>query len=187
MVFNNDIYELSFIKFDIDELLVSYIELLDKIEHSKGLVKAVSLNKIPNSNSWDQRGIFWIRNEEYTETQREEHVDESSYTELIPEIKDTYFEYIYEELSKHFEIGRMRLLLLEPRNSLSFHRDPEPRLHIPILTNPGCLFIVDNFSTHLAAEGLVYYTNTKKYHTTLNGGETNRVHLVATILNTKEF
>ena len=80
----------------------------------------------------------------------------------------------------------MRLLLLEPRKSLSFHKDPEPRLHIPIVTNPGCLLIVDNFSTHVVANGGVYYMNTKKYHTALNGGENDRVHIVATILDTKE-
>ena len=34
---------------------------------------------------------------------------------------------------KHFKLGRVRILLKEPRSTLSWHRDPEPRLHIPII------------------------------------------------------
>ena len=186
MTYNDDIYDLTFMKFDIDELLVAYVEVLDKVEHSQGLVKAISLYKISDRDKMDNRGIFWIKNDEYKEVQRENFVDESAYTELIPEIKNTYFEEVYQKISKHFNLGRLRILLLEPRNCLSFHRDPEPRLHLPILTNPGCLLVADHFCTHLPADGSVYYTNTLKYHTALNGGESNRVHLVATILNTNE-
>ena len=186
MLYNNDIYDLSFVRFEIDELLVAYIDLLNKTNHSEGLVKAISLNKIPNNNDITRRGIFWMKNDDYREVQREEYVDESAYTELIPEIKNTYFETVYKKLCKYFDLGRLRILLLEPRNCLSYHRDPEPRLHLPILTNPGCLFITDNFCTHLPANGTVYYTNTTRYHTALNGGESNRVHLVATILGAKE-
>ena len=187
MLYNNDIYDLSFVRFDIEELLIAYIELLDMIGHSDGLVKAISLNKIPNNDIADQRGIFWIKNEDYREVQREKLVDEKIYTELIPEIKNTYLETVYNKISEYFNLGRLRILLLEPRNCLSYHRDPEARLHIPILTNPGCLFIADNFCTHLPANGTVYYANTRRYHTALNGGETNRVHLVATVLGTKEI
>lgn len=184
MLYNNDIYDLSFIRFDIDELLAAYIELLDSIEHSEGLVRAINLNRIPNSQLIEERGIFWTKDGNYREVEREKKVDESLYTELIEEVKGTYFESIYERLSEHFKVGRLRLLLLEPRNCLSYHRDPEPRLHLPLLTNPGCLFITDNFCTHLPADGTVYYTNTVRYHTALNGGESNRIHLVATVIGT---
>ena len=34
--------------------------------------------------------------------------------------------------SKKYKLGRVRILLKEPRSTLSWHRDPEPRLHIPI-------------------------------------------------------
>lgn len=184
MLYNDDIYDLSFVRFDIDELLVAYVTLLDEIEHSGGLVRAISLNRMPDGEP-DQRGIFWMKDADYREVQREEHVDEGMYTELIPEIKNTYFETVYNDLSEYFTLGRMRLLLLEPRNCLSYHRDPEPRLHLPILTNPGCLFIADHFCAHLPADGTVYYTNTLRYHSALNGGESNRIHLVTTVLDSK--
>ena len=85
------------------------------------------------------------------------------------------------DLKKNFKIGRIRILLKEPRSTLSWHRDPEPRIHIPIYTNPGALFIVNHHCTHLPADGSVYFTDTRGYHTALNGGEDSRTHLVATL------
>ncbi|MEJ6672382.1 MAG: hypothetical protein QNL57_01860, partial [Alphaproteobacteria bacterium] len=67
-------------------------------------------------------------------------------------------------------------------NCNSWHRDPEPCLHIPIITNPGSLFILNHHVTHLRANGSVYFTDTRGYHTALNGGEKHRVHLVVALL-----
>ena len=38
-------------------------------------------------------------------------------------------------------------------------RDPEPRLHIPIITNPGCLMVRKNAVKHMPADGSVWITN----------------------------
>ncbi len=177
-----DIYELP-IMFDANKLLEAYRVLAQEVNFTTGLVSAISLNTKFGSFEADPRGIFWIKTDNHEEVQRETYVDESAYTELIPAAKNTYFEEIYNELRAHYKIGRMRILSLVPRKSLSFHRDPEPRLHIPILTNPGALMIVDDYCTHMPANGRAYFMNTKKYHTALNGGESLRVHLVVTILN----
>ena len=58
---------------------------------------------------------------------------------------------------------------------------PQPRIHIPIKTNPGSLFIVNHHLTHLPADGSVYFTDTRGYHTALNGGEETRTHIVAAL------
>ena len=92
---------------------------------------------------------------------------------------------LYDTLSKKFKLGRVRILLKEPRSTLSWHRDPEPRLHIPIITNPGCLMVIDNVAKHLPADGSVWVTNNTKYHNAFNGGEENRIHLVACVLDYK--
>ena len=76
-------------------------------------------------------------------------------------------------------------MLKEPRTTLSWHRDPEPRLHIPIITNPGCMMVIENVAKHLPANGRVYITNNIKYHNAFNGGEENRVHLVACLTDYK--
>ena len=109
-------------------------------------------------------------------------VDEHGYTELLPEFAGTYFEHVVTELRSIGAIGRTRLNLKEPFNVNSFHRDPEPRVHIPIHTNPGCMFVVNHHVTHLPADGSTYYTDTRGYHTAFNGGDTDRVHLVAAVL-----
>ena len=65
-----------------------------------------------------------------------------------------YFKNVYDELSKRFKLGRVRILLKEPRSTLSWHRDPEPRLHIPIYTNPGAIMVIDKSAQHMPADGL---------------------------------
>ena len=62
----------------------------------------------------------------------------------------------------NINLGRVRILLKEPRSTLSWHRDPEPRLHIPIITNPGCLMVIDNVAKHMPADGSVWITNNTK-------------------------
>jgi len=97
----------------------------------------------------------------------------------------TYFKKVYDTLSKKFKLGRVRILLKEPRSTLSWHRDPEPRLHIPIITNPGSIMVIENVAKHLPADGSVWITNNTKYHNAFNGGEESRIHLVACVLNYK--
>ena len=121
--------------------------------------------------------------ENYEEVQIERFVNEDAYRVFEPLLMNTYFKNVYDLLSQHFRLGRVRILKLDSRSSLSYHRDPEARLHIPIITNPGALMIVDKNAYHMKATGAVYYVNTTKYHTALNGGNQPRVHLVATILD----
>ena len=59
------------------------------------------------------------------------------------------------------------------------------RLHIPIYTNPGAIMVIDKTAEHMPADGSVWVTNNLKYHNAFNGGEENRVHLVACVLDYK--
>ena len=74
------------------------------------------------------------------------------------------------------------MLLKEPRSTLSWHKDPEPRLHIPIVTNKGCMMVIENVAKHMPADGSAIITNNKKFHNFFNGGEQARIHLVACVL-----
>ena len=51
------------------------------------------------------------------------------------------------------------------------------RLHIPIQTNPGVYFYVDDERIHMKLGGL-YYVNFSKVHWVKNGGKEVRLHLV---------
>ena len=144
-----------------------------------------SLTQRPEQKQWtenDLSGRYQIRGDKhYKEEPRDELIEEKQFSEFNPKLKGTYFEKVYSELIKRFPIGRMRVLSKGIYNCNSWHRDPEPRIHIPIETNPGSLFIVNHHLTHLPADGSVYFTDTRGYHTALNGGEQTRTHIVAAL------
>lgn len=176
------------LKFDILKLREALSQCLEKTEFKGDLSAgfgAFSLTRRPGvevETPNDLSGLFFTRvDESYEEVRREDAVDEFKFTEFVPAFTGTYFEHVFEELTKRFAIGRTRVLSKGLYNCNSWHRDPEPRLHIPITTNPGSLFVVNHHVTHLPADGSVYFTDTRGYHTALNGGETNRVHIVAAL------
>ena len=179
------------VKFDINELQKAYKEIL-KIKNfssPEGISNfgAISLTQIPG----DQILLKDIKLEEFwtkpdssgKEFIRDEKIDEAAYSEFINDYKNTYFKEVFDVLSSKYKLGRIRILLKEPRSTLSWHRDPEPRLHIPIITNPGAIMVIDNIAKHLPADGSVWITNNTKYHNAFNGGEENRIHLVACVLD----
>jgi hypothetical protein len=189
-----DFRKVESLKFDISKLKNSLNKILDikNYDNANGIPNfaAICLNKIPgdqNSTSGNNaRGVFWTKpNASGKEVSRDKPIDESLYTEFVKDFENTYFKEVYDILSSKFKIGRVRILLKEPRTTLSWHRDPEPRLHIPIITNPGCLQVIENVAKHLPADGSVWITNNTKYHNAFNGGEENRVHLVACLTDYK--
>ncbi len=182
------------VKFDIIKLKQACDEVLKikGFDTSLGIphFAGIPLNQIPGDpdsvKGNNVRGIYWTKPDSTgIEVQRESKIDEHKYTEFVDDFKNTYFKEVYDQLTKKYKLGRMRLLLKEPRSTLSWHRDPEPRLHIPIYTNPGAIMVVDNVAKHMPADGSVWITNNTKYHNAFNGGEENRVHLVACVLNYK--
>ncbi len=182
------------VKFDIIKLKQACDEVLKikGFDTSLGIphFAGIPLNQIPGDpdsvKGNNVRGIYWTKPDSTgVEVQRESKIDEHKYTEFVDDYKNTYFKEVYDQLTKKYKLGRMRLLLKEPRSTLSWHRDPEPRLHIPIYTNPGAIMVVDNVAKHMPADGSVWITNNTKYHNAFNGGEENRVHLVACVLNYK--
>ena len=178
------------LKFDVHKLRSDLDKILKhKTFNSLGIKNfaAIPLNQIPGNKSsiegHNVRGTYWtIPDETGKEAKRDKDIDESRYTELVPEFKGTYFEQVFNILRKKFKLGRVRILLKEPRSTLSWHRGPEPRLHIPIITNKGCRMVIEDVSKHMPADGTVTITNNTKYHNFFNGGEQNRIHLVACIL-----
>ena len=185
-----DFYEVPNLKFDILKLKKDLENILEQKKfNSPGVTHfgAIPLNQIPNDKNSIKgnniRGKYWtIADETGKEVSRDIDIEEAKYTQLIPEFQNTYFKEVYEILSKRFKLGRVRLLLKEPRSTLSWHKDPECRLHIPIITNKGCSMVIENVAKHLPADGKVWITNNTKYHNFFNGGEQARIHLVACVL-----
>ncbi len=194
MSLNFDDFQKQNISFDISELRNACDQVLKikGFDTSLGIphFAGISLNQIPGKPESiignNIRGVFWTKPDSSgKEVIRDSKIDESKYTEFLDEYKNTYFKEVYDKLSKKYKLGRVRLLLKEPRSTLSWHRDPEPRLHIPIYTNPGAIMVIDHIAKHMPADGSVWITNNRKYHNAFNGGEENRVHLVACVLDYK--
>lgn len=171
--------------FDIEKLRAAYDEAKDRVEFMGVGIHALPLTRRPGDTTVtanDMSGRYYLRpDDNYEEVAREDPVDEAAFTQFAPELKGSYFEEVHHELTARFPVGRMRVLAKDPFSCNSWHRDPEPRLHIPIVTNPGSLFIVNHHVTHLPADGSVYFTDTRGYHTALNGGDYPRVHIVAAL------
>ncbi len=173
--------------FDIEQLRSASDEMLGSFHDQGSGFSSKQVTVRPGATEVTQAdlsGRYWLRpSDSYEEEPREDVVDEASYSELHPDFTGTYFEIVHRELSSRFTLGRMRLLMKGSYNCNSWHRDPEPRLHIPIYSNPGSLFVVNHHCTHLPADGSVYFTDTRGYHTAMNGGEDRRLHLVAALVS----
>ena len=187
---SSDFYKVPNVKIDILRLRTELEDVLKKKKfNTLGISHfgAISINRIPGDEEsikgHNTRGAYWTYpDDKGKEVKRDQTIDESKYTEIVPEFKNTYFEEIYNLLKSKFKLGRVRILLKEPRSTLSWHRDPEPRSHIPIITNPGCKMVIEDVAKHMPADGSVTITNNTKYHNFFNGGEQDRIHLVACVL-----
>ena len=189
-----DFQRVKDLKFDIGKLKEALKIVLSRKDYDDAAgtkyIAGISLNQIPGDpdsiKGENVKGVYWTKPDgSGKEVLRAKAINEKDYTEFVKSLEDTYFKEVYDALSKRFKLGRVRILLKEPRSTLSWHRDPEPRLHIPIITNPVCIMVIENVAQHLPADGSAYITNNLKYHNAFNGGEENRVHLVACLTDYK--
>ena len=190
----SDFHKVPDLKFDINKLRTALKQVLSRKSYDDAagtkFIAGISLNQIPgdpdSAKGENVKGIYWTKPDSTgKEAIRAKKINESAYTEFVKDFEDTYFKEVYDTLSKKFKLGRVRILLKEPRSTLSWHRDPEPRLHIPIITNPGSIMVVEEIAKHLPADGCAWITNNTKYHNAFNGGEEDRIHLVACVLDYK--
>ena len=120
MSLNFNDFQKQDIKFDISELRNACNEVLKikGFDTSLGIphFAAISLNQIPGDPESIKgnkvRGIYWTKPDSSgKEVIRDSKIDESKYTEFIDDFKKTYFKIVYDELSKKYKLGRVRLLI----------------------------------------------------------------------------
>ena len=184
-------FELTPFTFDVEKMQTALkeVESIAQQQYHYGGTNdggAICLTQIPGDKNsisgGNVLGIYWEKDKDYNEVQRLEPVDEAKYSEFVKSLEHTYFKEIYDTLSTKYKLGRTRLVWKNSLTVIRWHRDPERRLHIPIVTNPGCIAIIDTEAQHLKADGKAWITNNNKYHTALNGGYEPRVHFIATVL-----
>ena len=120
----NDFHTVKDLKFDINKLQHALTQVLKikKYDDAGGISNfgAICLNQIPNDpdsiKGTNARGVYWTKPDSSgKEVSRDVMIDESKYTEFVKDFENTYFKEIYDQLSKKYKLGRVRLLLKEPR------------------------------------------------------------------------
>ena len=104
-----DFFEVPDLNFDISKLRKDLDKiLLSKKFNTPGVTHfgAIPVNQIPNDKNSIKgnniRGRYWtIADETGKEVSRDVAIDESKYTQLVPEFEQTYFKEVYETLSKN--------------------------------------------------------------------------------------
>ena len=114
------------IKFDIKELQKAYSEIIKikNFDGPEGITNfgAISLTQIPGDpesiKGHKARGVFWTKPDSTgNEVLRDETIDEAAYSEFIDDYKNTYFQEVFDVLSSKYKLGRIRILLKQPRST----------------------------------------------------------------------
>jgi hypothetical protein len=107
---------------------------------------------------------------------------ENDFNTLCSKFKNTLFEEVYNEMSKKYVLGRIRIMKSLPKTCLSWHVDNTTRLHLPIKTQEGCFMVIEDEVFHMK-ENAWWWANTTVPHTAFNASLEERIHLVAVVLD----
>lgn len=102
----------------------------------------------------------------------------------VQEWEQDFKEFLFPELEytnsilKDLNMTRTRVMNMAPQTCYSYHQDPSKRVHIPLITNEKCFFIVADEVIRLPADGNYYVIDTTKMHTFVNASFDHRIHIV---------
>ena len=132
-ILNFNDFQKQNVKFDIAKLQEAYKQIVQtkKFDDGGGISHfgAICLTRVPGDpdsvKGHKARGLYWTKPDKSgREVSRDISIDEANYSEFIPDYENTYFKHVYDFLSSKYKLGRVRILLKEPRSTLSWHRDP---------------------------------------------------------------
>jgi hypothetical protein len=104
---------------------------------------------------------------------------EKKFDRLAPVYSGTVIDELITYLN--LPIVRLRWMKLSPKSCYSLHCDLTPRVHIPVITNPGAYFLFANLGLIKMDVGKFYLVDTRHEHTFINSGDSPRVHLVGAL------
>jgi hypothetical protein len=153
---------------DVESLLAAYKNIEDKIEWTD------------YGHKGRQAGLQYKTDDApWTSAVGKNQGAESDYSNLNPFFKGTKFE----EIIVEYNLLRTRLMWVNPFACYSMHLDRTPRIHIPLITNLACYFVLNTKEPvikHLPI-GSVYWVDTRRPHTFINCSEHPRLHLVGAV------
>ena len=102
----------------------------------------------------------------------------------VQEWEQDFKEFLFPKLEytnsilKELNMTRTRVMNMAPKTCYSYHQDPSKRVHIPLITNEKCFFVVADEVIRLPANGNYYVIDTTKMHTFVNASFEHRIHIV---------
>jgi hypothetical protein len=106
-----------------------------------------------------------------------------------PEPETDFVDFTYPELEytnkviQALGLFRARYMVMKKKSCYTYHWDPTPRVHIPLVTNPDCFMILDDKLERYPADGNAYLVDTRKMHTFVNASRDSRIHIVGNVLD----
>lgn len=82
---------------------------------------------------------------------------------------------------ENLQLYRTRVMRMKPKTCYSYHQDPTQRIHIPLITNDKCFFVINDEVLRCPANGQYYLIDTRKKHTFVNASFEERIHIIGCI------
>jgi hypothetical protein len=82
------------------------------------------------------------------------------------------------------EVTQAMLTRLQSKSIINTHKDKgeitakSHRIHVPIITNEQCIFTIEGEERNLKAGEIWMIDNTDRFHSVVNNGDEDRVHLI---------
>ena len=197
MEFNNAklVKRLS-LRFDSYALKRDWLELSQKIEVKDRQIGLSHTVDCGPEERWQQANgsLFWKHKNPGLK------LSESDFCVLNEDLatEAPYLYQVCQQMKEEFNIGRIRLMTMEPGYSYPIHKDFERRWHLPIMTTPSSFIYfkysdqtlfdedlnasIHGFGFHMPDDGFIYEIDAGQLHTASNPGtigeQKTRVHLV---------
>jgi len=158
------------------------IKILDKIDISNVQKELDSYNLLNNPTCClqgvtEDQDIFYGIGSVFDFNHNNKECSEQEKDFKIPLFDMPYINSIMEK----YNMYRTRLMRQTEVMCYTYHQDFSSRIHIPVVTNENCLFILEDKIHRLNSDGTVYWVDTTKKHTAVNASRKNRYHIVGCV------
>ena len=167
---------------------IENIGLYDKFQDVYDYTIELINNNKDIVENYNQLAIQWADEPTWENCQgKEKAYRETEFSKIMPQLIGSPIEEFINSLP--IKTFRSRIFVVRPDgNGYSVHKDPSPRLHLPLYTNKECYFLTAESpegelhkEPHMIADGSIYTVDTTGYHTFCNNGDDWRIHIVCGI------
>lgn len=165
------------------------VTCITELDFTKTSYKQISLVEFDDTFDLDQRteksGTRW----DTTVAKNNPKADERFFRKRHADVPE-YFNYVLDTIGRDV-VHRTRFANLSPQSQVKPHIDYNTeygvRLHIPIITNDGCVFggidpvTGEANERHFPADGSVWFINPGVKHWAKNDGNEERIHLIVSV------